>query len=95
MGALAIFVAQILRPTYSTSSRLAPTRRSRSGTGTKQDRSTLRVVDGSQSRGYSLFAADTAASTAVQLMHRKRFMMRGAALFTGGWETIIIQAATR
>jgi len=24
MGALAIFVAQILRPTYSTSSRLAP-----------------------------------------------------------------------
>jgi hypothetical protein len=56
---------------------LTMTRRSRSRTGTKQDRSTLRVVDGSPApagrlcRGYSLFAADTAASTAVQLMHRK------------------------
>jgi hypothetical protein len=55
--------------------RQAPTRRSRSRTGTKQDRSTLRVVDGSQSRGYNLFAADTAASTAVQLIHRKRLTM--------------------
>jgi hypothetical protein len=36
----------------------------------KQDRSTLRVVDGSQSRGYTLFAGDTPASTAAQLMHR-------------------------
>ena len=33
---------------------LTVTRRSRSRTGSKQDRSTLLIVDGSQSRGYSL-----------------------------------------
>ena len=45
---------------------LTVTRRSRSRTGTKQDRSTLRVVDGAQRRGYSLFAGDTPASTRLR-----------------------------
>jgi hypothetical protein len=33
-------------------------------------------------RGYSENAADTPAATAIQLMHRKRVVMRAVALFT-------------
>jgi hypothetical protein len=47
-------------------------------TGTKQDRSTLRVVDGSQSRDYSLSQPTRLPLQLAQLMHRKRLMIDGS-----------------